>query len=134
MELAWSKGKLSVVDECVAIGCRLHDAAFPSIAAGAGILKEHIASCRKGFPDLRFTLDDVIAERDEVVIHWTGSGTHRGEFLGMPPTNRAAKVSGASIFRIHEGKVIEYWSDWNLLTLLQQLGVSAAPRVESQDS
>jgi steroid delta-isomerase-like uncharacterized protein len=134
MEQAWSNGDLSVVDKTVSIDCRLHDPAFPNLTNGADGLKKHISACRNAFPDLRFTVDDVIAERDEVVIHWTTTGTHRAEFLGMAPTNRSATVSGTSIFRIQNGKVTENWSDWNLLTLLQQLGISMAPKVESRES
>jgi steroid delta-isomerase-like uncharacterized protein len=133
MEVAWSKGDLSVVDECVSIDCRLHDPVFPQVTAGAGSLKEHITACREAFPDLRFSVDDMVAERDEVVIHWTARGTHRGGFLGMAPTNRSATITGTSIFRIENEKLIENWSDWNLLSLLQQLGISMVPKMESHE-
>jgi hypothetical protein len=72
-------------------------------------------------------VDDTIAERNEVVHHWTVRGTHKGQFLGLPPTNRMATVSGTSINRIEGGKIVEQWSDWNLMTLMEQLGVSTAP-------
>ena len=130
MEEAWSQGKLEVVDELISADCRLHDPVFPSLGPGTENLKGHISMCRSAFPDLRFTIDDVIAERNEVVIHWTGHCTHRGTFLGIPPTNREASVSGTSIYRIDGAKIVETWSDWNLLTLMEQLGVAAAPKAE----
>jgi predicted ester cyclase len=81
--------------------------------------------------DLRFTIDDTIAERDEVVVHWTGTGTHKGQFLGMAPTNKKVSVSGTTIFRIEGSKIAEEWAHWNLLSMMEQLGINVAPKVES---
>jgi steroid delta-isomerase-like uncharacterized protein len=88
--------------------------------------------CKTGFPDLMFSIDDTVAEGNEVVLHWTARGTHKAEFLGMPATNRNATVSGTSIFRIDGDKIAEQWSDWNLMSLMEQLGVGMAPSVERQ--
>jgi len=132
MEECWNQGKLDTVSELVAEKCRFHDPVFPSLTSGAENFKRHIESCRRGFPDLKFTIDDTIAERNEVVIHWTGRGTHSGEFLGMMPTNKKATVSGTSIYRIEGSKIVEAWADWNLMTMMEQLGVSTAPQVESK--
>ncbi len=126
----WNEGKLATLDQIVAADCHLHDPVFPSLAPGRDSLKKHVQMCKNSFPDLRFTIDDEIAERNEVVIHWTGRGTHKAPFLGIQPTNRKAAVSGTSIFRLSGGKIVECWSDWNLLSLTEQLGVSVAPKVE----
>jgi len=135
MDEAWSEGKLDVISEIVASDCHLHDPVFPSLTPGAESLKRHIQMCRTSFPDLRFRIDDVIAERNEVVIHWIAGGTHKAQFLGMQPTNRKANVSGTSIYRLHNGKIVEMWSDWNVLTLMQQLGLTVTPKVaEAQRS
>ena len=123
LEEAWNQGLLKAVDETVSSSCRLHDAAFPSLALGAENYKRHIQMCREAFPDLAFSIDDVITERDEVVIHWTARGTHRGKFLGADPTNRSAIVSGTTIHRLKNGKILEMWADWNLQSLLDQLGL-----------
>ena len=97
MEEGWNKGRLDVVDELMSSGCRFHDPVFPSLKSGVDNYKQHIQTCRTGFPDLKFTIEDTIAERNEVVLHWTTHGTHRGEFLGMPASNKSATVSGTSI-------------------------------------
>jgi steroid delta-isomerase-like uncharacterized protein len=128
----WNNGKLNLVSELVAEKCRFHDPVFPSLTSGAENIKNHIESCRRGFPDLKFTTDDTISERNEVVIHWTASGTHRGTFLGMPPTNRKATVSGTTIYRIEGSKIVEEWAHWNLMSMMEQLGVRMAPQEESQ--
>ena len=126
MDECWSRGNLNMVSELVADDCRHHDPVFPSLTSGAENIKNHIQNCRSGFPDLMFTIDDTIAERDEVVIHWTGTGTHKGQFLGMPPTNKKASVTGTSIYRIEGSKIVEEWANWNLMSMMEQLGIAVA--------
>jgi steroid delta-isomerase-like uncharacterized protein len=130
MDECWSQGKLDPMQELVSAKCNFHDPVFPSLGAGADNIKRHISTCRNGFPDLKFTIEDTIAERNEVVLHWTARGTHKGQFLGMAPTNKKATVSGTSIFRIENGKIVEQWADWNLMSLMEQLGMATAPKAE----
>ena len=132
MDECWSQGKLESIGELVSDNCRIHDPVFPALTSGADNLKRHIGMCRNGFPDLRFSIDDTIAERNEVVHHWTARGTHKAEFLGMQPTNRNATVSGTSIYRIEGGKIVEQWADWNLMSLMEQLGIRTTPAMEGQ--
>jgi len=126
----WNRGMLDRIGEFVSKDCRYHDPVFPSLGPGLNSLRGHIGMCRTAFPDLRFTIDDVIAERDEVVIHWTAQGTQQGQFLSLPPTRKFAVVSGTSIYRIANDKIVEQFADWNLLTLLEQLGAATAPKVQ----
>lgn len=136
MDECWSQGKLNVLSELVADKCRFHDPVFPHLTSGMENIKNHIETCRRGFPDLKFTIDDTVAERNEVVLQWTAHGTHTGPFLGMQPTNRKATVSGMSISRVEGSKIVETWSHWNLMSLMEQLGVTMAqvqsPKVESK--
>ena len=129
-EECWNQGKTERVDQYVAKDCRHRDPVFPSLAPGVESLKRHITMCRNAFPDLRFSLDDLIAERDEVVVHWTANGTQEGQFLGVAPTRKTATVGGTSIYRIKNQKIVEQAADWNLLTLLEQLGAATAPKVQ----
>jgi steroid delta-isomerase-like uncharacterized protein len=131
MEEGWNKGRMEVVDELVSTECRFHDPVFPSLTSGAENFKQHISTCRSAFPDLNFTIEDTIAERNEVVLHWTARGTHRGPFLGMAATEKSATVSGTTICRIEKGRIIEQWVDWNLLTLMEQLGLAAASQPQA---
>lgn len=126
MEECWNRGKLDALDEVMAPGCRFHDPVFPTLREGSENFKQHIRTSRKGFPDLNFTIEDEIAERNEVVVHWRARGTHRDSFLGMPATNKKGDVHGTSILRMEKGKIVEMWSDWNLLSLLEQLGLAGA--------
>jgi steroid delta-isomerase-like uncharacterized protein len=131
IEECWNQGKVNVVSDLLANNCRFHDEVFPHLTSGADNLRRHIESCRSGFPDLKFTIDDTIAERDEVVLHWTAQGTHKGPFLGMSPTNKKANVSGTSIFRLEGSKIVEEWANWNLMSMMQQLGIAQAPREQA---
>ena len=132
LEECWNQGKLDSVRELMADNCRHHDPVFPSLSGGAENIKRHITSCRAGFPDLKFTIDDTIAERNEVVHHWTARGTHKGQFLGMQPTNKHSTVTGTSIFRIENGKITEQWVEWNLMSMMEQLGVAAPAKAETK--
>jgi len=123
LEEAWGEGILETVSETVARDCLLHDAAFPTLGRGTDSYERHIRANREAFPDLGFTCDDIIAERDEVVIRWTCRGTHRGNFLNFPATNRRVLISGTTIHRLERGKIVELWADWNLQSLLDQLGL-----------
>lgn len=131
MEEGWNKGQLDVVNELMSPRCRFHDPVFPSLKEGAENFKQHIQTCKSGFPDLNFKIEDTIAERNEVVLHWSARGTHRGTFLGMAATNKPGNVSGTSILRMENGKIVEHWSDWNLLTLMEQLGLAAPAQAQS---
>ncbi len=124
MDECWNQGNLNTVSELIAGNCRFHDPVFPHLTSGADNLRSHIETCRSGFPDLKFAIDDTIAERDEVVLHWTATGTHKGQFLGMAPTNKKASVSGTSIFRIEGSRIVEQWANWNLMSMMEQLGLS----------
>ncbi len=123
LEQGYGKGDLKAVEETVSTKCRLHDPAFPDLQPGSDNLKQHIRGLRDAFPNLSCSCDDVIAERDEVVIHWTCRGAQRGEFMGHAATNRSALVTGTSIFRLANGRIAELWSDWNVQSLLDQLGM-----------
>lgn len=129
---SWNQGNRHTASELLADDVRLHDAVFPGLSPGSQNVRNHIEACRRAFPDLKFTIDDTIAERNEVVIHWTARGTHNGDFLGMPPTHRHATVTGTSIYRLRANHIVEEWAHWNLMTMMQQLGVPATPQTEPE--
>ena len=129
IEECWNTGSLVKVPEFCAAHCRFHDPAFPHMVAGVDSMQHHIERSRRAFPDMKFTIDDIIAEGNEVVLHWTLTGTHRDEFMGMPATNNSASIPGTSIYRFEEGKIVEEWANWNLMSLVEQLGLRAAAGV-----
>jgi predicted ester cyclase len=78
------------------------------------------------FPDIQYTLEDLLAEGDRVVARFTARGTQTGVFQGIPATGSTAAVSSIAIYRLAGGKVAEQWLEYDQLGLLQQLGVIPA--------
>jgi predicted ester cyclase len=78
------------------------------------------------FPDLHFTVEDMIAEGDRVVARATMSGTQQGPFMGIPPTGKHVTITGIDINRFVGGKSVEHWVEMDRLGLMQQLGVIPA--------
>jgi ketosteroid isomerase-like protein len=87
----WSKGNLAAADELYSPNFVCHFVVGPEWKGVQGIKRE-VASHRTSFPDWQETVDDVVAEGDKVVIRFTSTGTHRGEFQGMAPTGRKVKI------------------------------------------
>jgi len=86
-------------------------------------VKRFMGEFRKGFPDFHSTIEDMVAEGDQVVTRWTMRGTHQGEFRGIAPTGKQIAVTGIGIFRFSpEGKVIESWDNFDQLGMMRQLG------------
>ena len=79
------------------------------------------------FPDLQRPVEDLVAEGDRVVARWRSIGTHRGTFQGIPPTGKQVTMSGITVFRIENAKIVEEWSESDVLGMLQQMGVIPAP-------
>jgi steroid delta-isomerase-like uncharacterized protein len=76
-----------------------------------------------GFPDYQTVIDDLIAEGDKVATRITMTGTHTGDFMGIPATGKSVSFTGIYIARIAKGKIVEHWGEEDSVSLLQQLGV-----------
>jgi len=86
-----------------------------------------LAGFRNAFPDIRVTVEDLVAEGDRVVVRWSFRGTQRGEVLGVAPTGRRVTVTRMIFYRISEGGISEYWGSWDRMGLLQQLDARPQP-------
>lgn len=86
-------------------------------------IKQTATMLRAAFPDLHFTIEDIVAAEDKVAIRATVHCTHLGSFMGMPPTGKQAIWTGIDISRIVGGKIVELWAQYDYLGLMQQLGV-----------
>ena len=104
----FGQGNLAVVDEVYAPDYVDHNAP-PLPDPGVEGFKQRVTMFRTAFPDASVTIEDQIAEGDRVVTHWTGHGTHTGEFAGGAPTNKEITVTGMSVDRIVNGKIVESW-------------------------
>lgn len=121
----YNKGNLNVIDEFLAPNY-VGSSAVQNIQ-GQESAKEVASAMLSAFPDLKFTFEDVLAEGNKVALRWTMKGTHKGEFQGIPQTGNRVEVTGISIIRIEDGKLVEGWTQQDALGLMQQLGVAEAP-------
>jgi predicted ester cyclase len=102
------------------------DAAEELFAAGqAEAAKQEAADFRRGFPDVVSTIEDLIAEGDKVVARWRSRATHRGDYLGTPPTGKEVEFTGISIYRLEGNKIVESWNIEDQFGLMRQIGAVA---------
>ena len=94
-------------------------AGMPSGLEGARVVHQ---TTLIGMPDYHTTIEDLIAEGDKVASRVTMTGTHTGNFWGIPPTGRRVNLTGIYIVRIKDGKIVEHWGEENGLTVFKQLG------------
>ena len=85
-----------------------------------------MAYARSSFPDFAGAVEDVVAEGDRVAGRATWRGTHRGEFMGIPPTGRSVSFSAFHIVRFSEDRAAEWWGTADLLSALQMLGATVS--------
>jgi steroid delta-isomerase-like uncharacterized protein len=95
-------------------------------------LKQFVSMIRSALPDLHITLEDDIAEGDKVVSRWTAQGTHQGELMGIAPTDNQVRITGITIHRIEDGKIVEEWENWDALGMMQQIGAVPSPEQQAQ--
>lgn len=125
----FSEGKLDLVDELFATDYVGHPSGNEEATRGPEGVKEYVAGLRGAVSDLTVTVEDQVTEGDTVVTRWTAQGTHDGVLMGIAPTGRTAEVTGITIQRVQDGRVVEGWTNWDLMGMLQQLGVApGAPR------
>jgi len=121
-EEIFNQGNLALADAWVAATFVNH--ATPDIMLpGPESLKEHVVLLRIAFPDLHFTVEDLIADEERVATRVTFEGTHRGVFRGFPPTDKSFIQSQMHMVRFVKGKVVEHWAVRDDLGLMQQLGI-----------
>ena len=118
-------GNRGLADELLAPGYTVHFAGNPPMDRD-GFL-QFLDGLRTAFPDLAVTVEDQLAEGDNVAVRWTWRGTQRGPFLGLPPTGGSVTGSGIGLFRIANGRIEEDFVQEDTFGLLQQLGAIPMP-------
>ena len=126
-----NKGKaaaMAVMDEIYATDFVMHGSTEEEDIHGLKDVKQSMSEYYNAFPDLHYTLDDMVVEGDKIVVRCTVTSTHKGEFMGIPPTNKKVKVQAIGIDRVVGGKIVEEWGMGDTLGLMQQLGVVPTPK------
>jgi steroid delta-isomerase-like uncharacterized protein len=128
----WNKGKaaaMAEIDKTWATNVVFHSGVGREIC-GLKDFKQFFSAYYDAFPDIHWTLDDMVVEGDKVAVRWALTGTHKGEFMGIPPTNKKVTMWGIEIDRVAGGKFVETWVRLDTLGFMQQLGVVPAPKKE----
>ena len=122
----WNEGNTAAADELMASDAVIH------LPTGDVLdleeLKIFAGTWRESFPDWHSTFEELIAEGDRVAERWTGRGTHLGELQGIPPTGKRVEGPGSVFYRIVGGKIVEFRAQFDMMGLMQQLGVSPSPQ------
>jgi len=125
----WNRGKaaaMAVIDELCATDFVFHSGTGEDIH-GLKDFQQSMSEFYSAFPDNHSTIDDMVVEGDKVAVRFTMTGTHKGEFSGIPPTNKKVTICGIYIDRIAGGKFVEGWERFDTLGLMQQLGLVPTP-------
>jgi steroid delta-isomerase-like uncharacterized protein len=119
----FSGGNLELADEIYASHYVGHDPSNPEEVRGLQAAKQEAAEYRQAFPDLRVTVEDLIAEEDKVAARLRVRGTHLGDLNGIAPTGRRVDFTGIVISRVEGGRIAEDWANFDDLGMMRQLGV-----------
>jgi steroid delta-isomerase-like uncharacterized protein len=124
MQRAWARLRVRDLDGYLALysSSVIHHGYSSRIRPGVPGLREHYTNLLKGFPDLRVEVDDIISQGDKVAHRFTFYGTHRGEFVGIPPSGKSISASGMQMNLFSGGKCIEVWSVHDSYRFLAQIG------------
>jgi steroid delta-isomerase-like uncharacterized protein len=114
-------GDLSVIDRLVSDDLVEHEELPPGLERNKAGVRAMFEAFRTAFPDLRMQPEGLLADGDLVSVHGLITGTHRGDFMGMPPTGRTIAVGFADFLRIEHGQAVEHWGVTDTGALMQQL-------------
>jgi len=117
----------AMADELIATNAVFHVPGRPEPMRGPAGYLAIIAMMREGFPDVKWILDEMVAEDDKVAARFTMRGTHQGTFFGVPPTGKKITVQAMNFYRLANGKFVEERGQPDMLGLLQQIGAVPSP-------
>ncbi len=120
---AINSGNLEKLRDLVADDVKEHDPA-PNQGPGAQGYIDFFSMMRNAFPDMQVDVETMVANEDKVAFAYTLTGTHKGEFMGLSPSNKKIKARGMQISRFRDGKLVERWGSSDELGILKQIGVN----------
>ncbi len=125
VEEGWNKRNTALIDQLFTPNFYQHETG-PETVNSSETLKPFVAGYLSAFPDLQFTIEDLVAEGDKVVWRFKATGNNTGPFMGGPATGKSVAVTGIIIFRLENSRMAEAWLNLDVLGLLQQVGIIPA--------
>jgi steroid delta-isomerase-like uncharacterized protein len=124
VEEFFNAGDATRAAELYTIDYARHDPGTPDAVKGIDAITQVLTTYRTAFPDLHFVIEDMIGEGDKVMTRWTVTGTHQGDLQGVAPTGNKIELTGISLYRLADGKVVEEWTNWDTGGMMKQLGLT----------
>jgi pSer/pThr/pTyr-binding forkhead associated (FHA) protein/ketosteroid isomerase-like protein len=129
-EQLWNRKNYAITQELVHPEFTAHGAGGQDIKQGPNGVAELVRTWHAAFPDGKMTMDEILTEGEFSVIRMTFTGTHTGDFYGVPASGNAVNVTSIGIDKVVDGKITEGWGELNMLGLMQQIGAIPAPGAE----
>ena len=127
VEQILSAGNMDVLEMCIARSYVGHNPIQPEGIQGRDGVRQRHARAKASFPDGRFEIEEMIEEGDRVAVRYRFTGTHSGPFAEVPATGKEITGEGIEIYRLHDGQIVESWSQGNYLGMLQSIGAADTP-------
>lgn len=127
LEELWNNRDLSLADEIVNPTYVFHSQSVPEDLHGTEGVGHMVGMITGAFPDVEFTIEDLVAEGDTVAVRWSALSTHQGDYMGIAPTGKSVTVHLVAIHRVEDGKLAETWVAWDNLAVLRQIGAFPPP-------
>src|SRR5690242_15877410 len=118
-EEVWNKGRREMIAELLAPDGVLHEGGVDSV--GPDGFYAFFDRMNAALTEIQVTIQDTIAEGDRVCVRWTCTARHTGDGLGIPATGKRITVTGISIIRVSNGKMLEGWQNWDMLGMIEQI-------------
>jgi steroid delta-isomerase-like uncharacterized protein len=125
-EEAWNKRRFELLDDLISPSHALQAPTVSGSEVGPENYKRHILRLLNAFPDMRTTIEEIVGENEKIVVNWTFSGTHDGNFMGVPATHKKVFIDGLTIHHVVNGKIIGSFTSWDVLGVMKQLGTAVS--------
>jgi steroid delta-isomerase-like uncharacterized protein len=126
-EEVFSQGDLGLLDELLADDFVEHEELPPGVPQGKGAPRAMMTMMRGAFPDFHARVEELLEDGDKVIARVRFSGTHQGEFMGIPATGKRFDIAVIDIIEFRDGKGVAHWGVMDMAAMMEQLGVGAPP-------
>jgi steroid delta-isomerase-like uncharacterized protein len=128
LQEVFNEGRMETADELLSPSYVFHDAPPGAPNEGSQAVKQAASMFRAAFPDLKISVDELVAEGDKVCARATTRGTHRGTIFEVPATGKTVTITGLTMVRISDGQITDSWVKNDVVGLLKQLGADSLPK------